>query len=619
MVIKISAEKSQRTVKMRNKIFLAFIVCMVVALGFQTLLFYQSSSRVIYIQAREVVMNTLENIQEELYSFNRSIENSLIRIYNQSDFMRDLTGGVDANELALTHRQVAYDIAFDAFIPSQNMVALYIYSPDHELISYYLHAQTPVYSYPEDVFTRLSTYESERIINYVSSDDRTILLTSVHNPNRQVNLVRFVLKIYRSGVDCVGYIVCDVDPKPYRNLIEKYVLSEDHVIWVQPSGDLPVISVGPTDDNPEFKRISNLIMNARTPYEYSLIADSHDSLFIEHQRRYDFTAYSLFPTSILELNQNALLVNTVMVVGLIIVLLLLMFLLVSRGLTQPLTYVVSTIKRIKQGETSLRLKPMKQDEIGILGHEFNDMLDETERLLTQDYTSQLLLKDAKFKALQAQVNPHFLYNTLDTMSGIANAQDCATVGDLCRALSYVFRYSIDMKSPYATLEQEIAHIENYAFIINVRMNQSIQINIHVEDNLLDYIVPRLSIQPLVENAIQHGLMNKRGEKRINIGADVSSETLEVWVEDNGVGMDMDKLNERLANSLDDALSKSESVGLDNINARAKLLYGNEYGVTIKSEINEGSRVVLRVPLIKHDESDSRANGKELFTGEQKDV
>ena len=154
------------------------------------------------------------------------------------------------------------------------------------------------------------------------------------------------------------------------------------------------------------------------------------------------------------------------------------------------------------------------------------------------------------------------------------------------------------------------HIRNYVFIINVRMNQSIQLSIHIEKSLFEYVVPRLSIQPLVENAIQHGLMNKRGDKKIDIGADAASETLEVWVEDNGVGMDMDKINERLENSLDDALSKSESIGLDNINARAKLLYGNEYGVTINSKINEGSRVVLRIPLISDVDTTPEKNGSE---------
>jgi sensor histidine kinase YesM len=325
--------------------------------------------------------------------------------------------------------------------------------------------------------------------------------------------------------------------------------------------------------------------------------ENNGRLFVEPQRKYEFTAFSLFPTSILEINQNALMVNTLLVVGLILVLFLLLFLLVSRSLTQPLTYVVSTIKRIKQGETSLRLKPMKQDEIGILGHEFNDMLDETERLIKQEYTSQLLLKDAKYKALQAQVNPHFLYNTLDTMSGIANSQECKTVGSLCHALSNVFRYSIDMKSPYATLAQEIAHIKNYAYIINVRMNHSIEINIHVDDSLLEYVVPRLSIQPLVENAIQHGLRNKRGDKNINIGAQLTGEDLEVWVEDNGVGMDTDKLTNQLESSLEDALTKNESIGLDNINARAKILFGDGYGVKIKSEPDKGSRVILRIPVI----------------------
>jgi len=613
-VVPIQDGKKRKTMKMRGKIFLAFIACMVVALSFQTLLFYRSSSQMFYAQAQEVVTSTLEIMQEDLYAFNKSIENSLIKIYNKNDFMRDLTGGVPVDELILRHRQVAYEMAFDVFTPSQNMVALYIYTPEHDLISYFLHAQTPIYSYPEDVFTQLSPQEVEKLVNYVSSDDRTILLTSVYNPNRQINLIRFVMKIYRSGVDRAGYIVCDVDPGPYVSIVEKNLLSEDQIIWIQPIGDKPALVVGPAADSSDFEQISLSIIGASSPYELLLTADSHNRLFVESQRKYEFTAYSLFPTSILELNQHAVLVNALMVVGLIIILFLFLFFLVSRILTRPLTYVVSTMQRIKQGETSLRLKPMIQDEIGILGHEFNDMLDETERLLTQEYSSRLLLNDAKYKALQAQVNPHFLYNTLDTMSGIANAQDCTTVGSLCHALSYVFRYSIDMTSPYATLAEEIAHIRNYAFIMNVRLNRAIRLNINVDGSLHKYAIPRLSIQPLVENAIQHGLKNKRGEKRIDLRAYISGGTLEVWVEDNGVGMDISKLNDRLENSLDDALSKGESIGLDNINARAKLLYGNAYGVSISSEVDEGSCVILRVPVMMLDD-DASTPGKDSAAGE----
>jgi len=595
-VIPIQDSKQNKTMKMRSKIFIAFIACMIVALSFQTLLFYQSSSHMFFAQAQEVVMSTLQNMQEELYAFNKSVENSLIRIYNQNDFMRDISDDIPVDELIIRHRQVAYDMAFDSFTPSQYMVALYIYMPNHDLISYYLHAQTPVYSYPEDVFTQLSPQEAELLYDYVSSDDRTILLTSVYNPNRQVNLVRFVLKIYRSGDDCVGYIVCDIDPRPYRSIMEKYLLGEDHIIWIQPIGDRPMLSTGPVADSPDFISISRSIENASTLYEQLLTTDSHNRLFVEPQRKYEFTAYSLFPTSVLELNQNALLLNSVMVVGFIIILFLLLFLLVSRSLTKPLTYVVSTMQRIKQGETSLRLKPMKQDEIGLLGQEFNEMLDETERLLTQEYAAQLLLNYAKYKALQAQVNPHFLYNTLDTMSGIANTQGCTTVGSLCHALSHVFRYSIDMKSPYATLAEEITHINNYMYIIDVRMNGSILLDIHVDSDLLNYRVPRLSVQPLVENAINHGLRNKRGEKRVNVGASIVGDNIEVWVEDNGVGMDADIINQRLETSVEETLTKSDTIGLDNINARAKLLFGSEYGVTVSSELNAGSRVSLRIPI-----------------------
>lgn len=589
-------EHPKRPLSMRMKILLSCIVCMLLALALQTLLFYRSSSAIIYSQARQISGNTMENLQDDLYAFNKSVENSLIKIYNHSAFIRDLGFGTDALQLSGEYGQLTYDLSHSAFTPAQNLVALYLYTPDHSLISNYRHAQTPLYSYPEDIFQDETVKaDTDLVQRYVASDERVMLLTGYYNPHRDTPLVRYVLKIYRNAHEYIGYIVCDIDPKPFLRLMEKYRYSPEQVIWLQPQGDGVTLQVGQLQPGQQalFEDITGRVHAGQDP---AAEAGGDYTLFTAPQRKYNFAAYTLMPQALLQMNQAALLNNTLLVAGIIVVLLTVLFLIVSRSLTGPLTYVLQTMQRIKQGHTALRLKPMKQDEIGILGREFNDMLDETERLLKQDYESRLLLNDAKYKALQAQVNPHFLYNTLDTMGSIAGAQQCSTVSTLCHALSNIFRYSLNMQTPYSTLENEILHIKNYMYIMNVRTNHSIRMSINIDSALLECQMPRLSIQPLVENSIQHGLKNKRGSKDITIGARRSGQVLEVWVEDNGVGMDAAALNRRLAHSVADALQKNDSIGIDNINARAKLLYGPDYGVTVASEPGAGSRVTLRLPV-----------------------
>jgi sensor histidine kinase YesM len=128
------------------------------------------------------------------------------------------------------------------------------------------------------------------------------------------------------------------------------------------------------------------------------------------------------------------------------------------------------------------------------------------------------------------------------------------------------------------------------------MNNSIQISFDLDVSLLREKLPRLSIQPIIENAVMHGLKNKRGEKTIAICARREDSDIFISVTDNGTGMDVDEINERMKNSLDEALIKNSSVGLDNINARIKLLYGDEYGVVVESGIGEGSCVSIRIPL-----------------------
>lgn len=234
-------------------------------------------------------------------------------------------------------------------------------------------------------------------------------------------------------------------------------------------------------------------------------------------------------------------------------------------------------------------------EIGALGQSFNEMLDQIEALLVREYETKLLLNRAEYNALQAQINPHFLYNTLDTMSSIAQVRHCDEVSHLCQSLSNIFRYSLDMKNPFSTVAKEIVHLKNYIYVMDVRMRDHVVYEFDIDDEVLKDTVPRICVQPLVENALNHGLRNVRGEKQVVIRAKVQEENLVIAVEDNGVGLEnAEELNQKMMENNLDLVERGNSIGLININARVKMLYGDAYGIRVESAPGTGTRVYLTV-------------------------
>ncbi len=238
---------------------------------------------------------------------------------------------------------------------------------------------------------------------------------------------------------------------------------------------------------------------------------------------------------------------------------------------------------------------MEKDEIGELARNFNEMLDQMEELRKKENQANLLASQAQFKALQAQINPHFLYNTLDTMSSIAEIRDCPEVSILSQSLSNIFRYSLNMKDSFSTVAQEITHLKNYTYVMSVRMQDHVKYVYDIDEEALQSRIPRISIQPLVENALNHGLRNKRGEKEIHISVKKKGSMLEICVADNGVGMDAEEFNRLLRENSLNRAEQGSSIGLHNINARIKMKYGEEYGITLESVSGEGTCVRVLLP------------------------
>jgi two-component system, sensor histidine kinase YesM len=240
------------------------------------------------------------------------------------------------------------------------------------------------------------------------------------------------------------------------------------------------------------------------------------------------------------------------------------------------------------------------DEITELGLSFNIMVGKIKELLDAKIEEHENLKKAELRALQAQINPHFLYNTLDTIIWMAEAKRMDQVVELVRVLSRFFRITLSKGKDWITVRDEIEHIESYLAIQKMRYRDILDYRIDVPDDMRDGQMLKLTLQPLVENALYHGIKNKRkGGAIIVRGRQLDGDLLQIQVEDNGIGMAQEQLAQIRA-LLDDeagaAVVAESGYGINNVNQRIKLYYGQEYGLVIESEYLHGTCVSLVIPF-----------------------
>ena len=582
--------------KLRTKIFIMVLGCVLAALIIQTCLFQNLSSKLIYEQAKEESEQSMQSMQNEIYGLIKGIENNLIEIYMDDELLQSLRKKETIKELQSKFYRKAYDIATDEFETGDDVVSFYLYTMDHQVISTYRRAVTPKHNYASDIYSDPEYTNAEIVKKYVELDNPVMLVSSYYNEYRNKNILRFVMKLYNESnlQDKIGYVVCDVDTKNLEKIMDKYRIDRTAFMWLQPTGDRPIDTLGDLDAE-QTKEYNALEKSIACGKKAENETNSKQEFFRIDQQHYNLTAYSMMPQKVLRQNQRNLTINLLAIALLMICVSMIITGFISSGLTRPLELLMNTIQKIGNGNVQLRAKIVKEDEIGELAQQFNEMLDQMEELKQKEYQTKQLLNRAEYKALQAQVNPHFLYNTLDTMASIAEIRNCPEVSHMSQSLALIFRYSLNMKDPFSTVENEIVHLKNYIYVMDMRMHDNIQYTFDVDEMTLKSKLPRLSLQPIVENAINHGLRNKRGKKKIGIQIKREQMDLVICIEDNGIGLDTSAIHERLRKNELDFVEKGNSIGLHNINARLKMLYGNQYGMHLESMLGEGTKVFMILP------------------------
>jgi two-component system sensor histidine kinase YesM len=276
--------------------------------------------------------------------------------------------------------------------------------------------------------------------------------------------------------------------------------------------------------------------------------------------------------------------------------------------------VYSPIKKLHDITTTITKNDLKAlvtsdnvNEITELGISFNIMIGRIRELLDAKVNEQENLKKAELKALQAQINPHFLYNTLDTIVWMAETNKMDAVIEIVRALSSFFRIALSKGKDWISIQQEIEHVRSYLYIQKIRYRDILDYKIEVDESILDGTILKLTLQPLVENALYHGIKNKRNGGTIQVRARRAEHDLVMLeVQDDGVGFTpykIAKIKSALTDYSDDKILQSESgFGLENVHKRIQLYYGEQYGLSIESQYLEGTRVTVTIPLQENQDS-----------------
>ena len=289
-----------------------------------------------------------------------------------------------------------------------------------------------------------------------------------------------------------------------------------------------------------------------------------------------------------------------LVVFLILFIVLAYFL--ARYLTEPITVLSHIMAHPREKNRAVESPYMNRtDEIGTLYNQYQTMLEENNRYIKSEYENKMILMDTQMKGLESQINAHFIYNTLEAINSLAEIEGAEDISVMALALGDMFRYSIKTKGALVTLEKELAHVKNFVAIQQIRFDNGFRFEMDVPEELYSCRILKLILQPLVENALYHGLLHCNAGSSIYLSARKENKIIYFTVKDDGVGMASETL-EQLQKLLEEKpkfgeLSQhaNESIGLKNINARIRLYYGEDYGLSVKSEQGCGTTVQIKIP------------------------
>lgn len=394
-----------------------------------------------------------------------------------------------------------------------------------------------------------------------------------------------------NNLNVIGTLIVRIDPKQLMQLVSSMA--------PQYKGKLKIFSernemIYEDSSISEYK-LQDAVLTAKVNKIYTI----NNEKFLLNRQKSNYTNWTyVYFLSYENIFKDIFLMRAITLISFVIIFILAIYmgLSFSGGITRPIITLSKKMKNVQKGNfenVDLAKVPYDQcDELGELNNEFVAMIDKINELIKENYIKQILVKETELKALQAQINPHFLYNTLNSINWIAKANKQDSISSMVKALGNLLRNSISSKDNITTIENELKLLSDYITIQKVRYEERLDFSIYVDEDLKQCHILKLTLQPIVENSIKYGLEEVTGPCKIEIRCLKFEDYFEIIVCDNGPGMTREFL---------DKLKRGENeyhgtgIGLKNIDERIKIFFGDEFGVSIFSKINEGTTIKIKIP------------------------
>ncbi len=309
-----------------------------------------------------------------------------------------------------------------------------------------------------------------------------------------------------------------------------------------------------------------------------------------------WTVVGVMDTTELLKNSKQTQLNYITVAALLLLATILISSLISREITRPILRLRDSMSMVEAGKfQQANVEVTTSNEIGSLTKSFNVMTKRIQELMEQNVAAQKEKRKSEMKALQAQINPHFLYNTLDSIIWMAEAGQNDDVVLMTSALAKLLRQTISNDKEQVTIEEEINYVQSYLTIQKMRYQDKLEYSIDVDSEICHVPIIKFAIQPLVENAIYHGLKYKDSKGRLSIRGYVRGKKAYITITDDGVGMDEETL-QHIFDEKEKKKHKSNGVGVPNVQKRLQLYYGTDYGISYISRQGEGTVATVSIPL-----------------------
>ncbi|MGO4110802.1 sensor histidine kinase [Paenibacillus sp. YAF4_2] len=598
----------------QNRLFLLLFSSMMTLLILVSFLYYQKTTQIIHSKisdlAEKNVSQTvglfdllLEGYDSVTKSLNSNYE--LTRLLKEADNEKNISVSV-MNERAITN------IIGAAYFSRDDIVGIHVMTNGGKLYNYerrFAGLVNQDYT-SADWYSKLKNSKGEMV--WLGLTKGSVINSMLPEPVFVFGRQLYDLNNYKP----VGIVLIESDPNPILSALSNASISPNSRVFIVDKNNSVIASTDKNQDDLSMEpnsgepQVVPSFNGLPRPKGNEIVVDNKTNQLIVAAKTAvaEWTVFGLTPKADIseELVQTRLYLLAVIIA--VILLSIMLATLISRNISSPLKLLIREMKQVELGNFRGSVDVKSFEEINSLVSSFNRMVLRMDELIERITLSSISEKNAELQALQSQVNPHFLYNTLDMIYWMLDERENDRLGRVILSLSHMFRYSSDWEeASKTTLRQELEQMRHYMTIIENRLVGRVSTEIQVDNMWLDAIIPKMTIQPVIENAVKSGLepLDRPGLLRVYTVADEEANELRIVIEDNGVGIEEGALKELQTMLQHSGLNRNyplpegkerRGIGLPNVHRRIVLMYGEPYGMRITSELGTGTTVIIAIPL-----------------------